>query len=166
MAPEAISSPVSSETHSDLSSFLSSLAEHPPAHLDDLTMAASQNAWSGIDCLSCARCCRSMTPRFTAADIKRIAVHFRIPSSAVKSRWLTQDKDSSWMGRSKPCVFLNLQTNTCSIYAIRPADCSGFPHLAATPVVSYLDMHRQNLKYCPATVNLVQILQQRLPECL
>ncbi|HVG12884.1 MAG TPA: YkgJ family cysteine cluster protein [Flavisolibacter sp.] len=151
-------------TRSDLAGFLSSLAELQPPNLDQLTTAASADAWSGIDCLSCARCCRSMMPRFTSSDIKRIAIHFRITSSAVKSRWLTQDKDGSWMGRSKPCAFLNLQTNKCSIYAIRPADCSGFPHLSATPAASYLDMHRQNMKYCPATLNMVKLLEQKMLE--
>ena len=164
MAPEAISSAVSLETRADLAGFLSSLGDRPPPHLDQLAIAAADDAWSGVDCLSCARCCRSMTPRFTSVDIKRIAVHFRMPSSAVKSRWLTQDKDGSWLGRSTPCAFLNLQTNKCSIYAIRPADCSGFPHLPATPAASYLDMHRQNLKYCPATLNMVQLLQRKLLE--
>jgi Fe-S-cluster containining protein len=67
------------------------------------------------------------------------------------------------MNRSEPCQFLDLKTNLCSIYAVRPADCAGFPHLTKKKAVEYLHVHHQNVQHCPATFLMVEKLMAKLP---
>ena len=48
----------------------------------------------------------------------------------------------------------------CSIYEVRPADCSGFPHLAKKKMTEYMHVHKQNVAYCPATYRMVEKLME------
>jgi len=148
-----------------LHGYLESLETHPLAQLDAYAEKLEPEVWAEIACLQCANCCRSMTPTFTPEDMKRIATHFRMSVSAFKKKWLYQNKKGEWRNRSQPCQFLDLHTNKCSIYAIRPADCAGFPHLTKKRLVEYLHVHKQNLAYCPATLKLFEklmLIEERL----
>ena len=119
--------------------------------------AASAEVWAETDCLSCANCCKKMTPTFTPADKRRISSHLGISTKAFETTYLAYDaKDKDWRMQQQPCVFLSQETNKCSIYAVRPADCSGFPHLTKAPLNSYLHIHKQNIQYCPATYLFVE----------
>jgi Fe-S-cluster containining protein len=103
-----------------------------------------------------------MTPTFTVQDIKRIAPHFGQTPKEFKDQWLVKDKNQDWTNKINPCQFLDLKTNMCKIYAIRPADCSGFPHLAKKKMVDYIHVHKQNVEYCPATYAMVEKLDKML----
>ena len=145
-------------------SYLSKLERKTPKGLDQITQKLSPEVWKEIDCLSCANCCKTMSPTFTPTDIKRIAHHFEMTPAAFKEKWLEFDKkDKDWLNKSQPCQFLNLTTNKCSIYAIRPADCSGFPHLTKRKMTDYMHVHKQNIKWCPATYKMVEKMQDLMP---
>ena len=68
-----------------------------------------------------------MTPTFTKQDLKRISAHFNQTPEEFTKKWLVRDKNKDLVNKNQPCQFLNLKDNKCSIYAIRPVDCSGFP---------------------------------------
>lgn len=124
---------------------------------------AEAEVWQETDCLKCANCCKKMTPTLTGADKKRIAAHLNISVADFTSQYLEYDKkDKDWRMQQQPCVFLDLTTNKCNIYAVRPADCSGFPHLSKTPLKSYLYIHKQNIMYCPATYLFVEKMMDRI----
>ena len=145
-----------------LRSFLSKLERRAPKGLDNLAEFISPQVWAETDCLSCANCCKTMSPTFTATDIKRIAAHFSITPKEFKEKWLEYDaKDNDWVNVSQPCQFLNLSTNMCAIYEVRPADCAGFPHLKKKKFVEYLHVHKQNISYCPATFKMVEKMMER-----
>lgn len=112
-----------------LRAFLTRLKTKTPKGLDTMAATIDKEVWKEVDCLACANCCRTMTPTFTAEDIKRIAGHFKQTPDQFKKKWLYKDKAGDWMNKQTPCQFLDLKTNYCSIYSIRPADCAGFPHL-------------------------------------
>ncbi|MEJ7913139.1 MAG: YkgJ family cysteine cluster protein [Chitinophagaceae bacterium] len=145
-----------------LRQFLTDLLEQPPPALDTLTELAAAKAWEGTNCLSCGNCCRSMSPSYTKEDIQRLALHFRVSTQKFKEKWLCEEAGGRWMNRSRPCQFFDCVTNKCSVYPIRPADCAGFPHLTKKSTVEYLNMHQQNLAFCPATFKMVENLHQRL----
>ncbi|MEI8059120.1 MAG: hypothetical protein WCG67_03090, partial [Ferruginibacter sp.] len=42
--------------------FLTKTEKNPPRHLDKLTAALEPEVWKEIDCLTCANCCKTMTP--------------------------------------------------------------------------------------------------------
>jgi Fe-S-cluster containining protein len=96
--------------------------------------------------------------------MKRIATHFRMSVPAFKEKWLYKNKKGEWMNRSQPCQFLDLRTNMCSIYDIRPVDCAGFPHLTKKKMVEYMHVHKQNIQFCPATFRMVVKLMRLVKE--
>ncbi|MBA4198218.1 MAG: zinc/iron-chelating domain-containing protein [Chitinophaga sp.] len=137
--------------------FLGKLEKNPPKNLDTVAEIIDQQVWPEVDCLSCANCCKTMTPTFTPQDIKRIATHFRIKPKEFKEKWLEFDKKTGdWSNVKQPCQFLDLKTNMCSIYEVRPVDCAGFPHLTKKKMKDYLHVHQQNVEYCPATFKMVE----------
>ncbi len=144
--------------------FLSKVEKNPPRGLDKLAEKIEKEVWQEVDCLSCANCCKSMTPTFTKKDIVRISAHFDQTPEEFKSKWLYKDTNGDWMNTRNPCQFLDKKTNMCSIYAIRPADCAGFPHLAKKKMVEYIHVHKQNVEYCPATYMMVEKMKEMLPK--
>ncbi len=141
--------------------FLTKLENDPPKRLKSLTATLEKETWKEVDCLTCANCCKTMTPTFTPADLKRISAHFGQTVEEFQKQWLYKErkKDGDWLNKKQPCQFLNLKDNKCSIYAIRPADCAGFPHLTKK-FSEYVHVHKQNIEYCPATYKLVEKMKE------
>ena len=88
--------------------------------------------------------------------MRRIAAHLEMPVDEMKRKWLKKDRSGDWVNKSTPCQFLDLKTNLCSIYEVRPADCAGFPHLNKRKVIDYIHVHKQNIDECPATFRMVE----------
>lgn len=144
--------------------YLNKLQKNPPRGLDKIAEETNQQVWQEINCLSCANCCKKMTPTFTAKDIKRIAGFLKMTPAAFKEKWLfLGKKDKDWVNLKQPCQFLDMQTNKCTIYEVRPADCAGFPHLTKKKMTDYMHVHVQNIEYCPATYRFVEKMMERLP---
>src|SRR4029078_4643283 len=92
---------------SALRKFLSKLEKKPPKKLDQLTVTVEKEIWREIDCLSCANCCKTMTPTYTPKDIRRISSHLDMTVQEFKDKWLLKEKSSGdWMNKSTPCQFL------------------------------------------------------------
>jgi Fe-S-cluster containining protein len=143
--------------------FLTRLETIKPKGLAAMVKEADKKVWKETDCLDCANCCKTMTPTFTQADIKRIAAHLKMTPDAFKEKWLYKERSTGdWMNRKQPCQFLNLQTNKCSIYSVRPADCAGFPHHTKRQFTEWVHVYKQNVEYCPATYRLVEKLYQQV----
>jgi hypothetical protein len=137
--------------------FLNKLGKKAPRHLDSLVAKTEKEIWHEVHCLSCANCCKTMTPTYTAKDIKRIASFLEVTEDAVKEKWLKKERGTGdWINKTNPCPFLDLKTNYCTVYEARPADCAGFPHLTKKKFTDYLHVHKQNLDSCPATFQLVE----------
>jgi Fe-S-cluster containining protein len=144
-----------SQNKGKLRRFLSRLEKKSPRTIEAITASLEKEVWKETDCLACANCCKTMTPTFTNTDIRRIAAHFGETPEVFKKKWLRKDRTGDYINKSLPCQFLDLTTNKCSIYAIRPADCAGFPHLPKK-MKDYVHVHKQNIEYCPATYRLVE----------
>src|ERR1700683_3099017 len=102
-----------------LSNFLTRLQKKPPRGLDNLTKEADKAVWTKTDCLDCANCCKTMSPTYTNKDVQRISDHLGMSDKAFRKKWLYQDKSGDWMNIRQPCQFLDLNTNLCTIYAVR-----------------------------------------------
>lgn len=103
-----------------------------------------------------------MSPTFNKQDLKRISAHVGMTVEEFKKKYLRLDKEGDWINRKQPCQFLNLKDNKCSIYAVRPKDCAGFPHHTRKRMVDYMHVFKQNIEYCPATYRVVEIMKERL----
>jgi Fe-S-cluster containining protein len=143
--------------------FLTRLETVKPKGMDKLAIEMDKEVWAETDCLACANCCKTMTPTFTNNDIKRIAAHFNQTPDEFKEKWLYKERGTGdWMNKKQPCQFLNLKDNKCSIYEIRPADCSGFPHHTKKHFTEWVHVYKQNVEYCPATYKLVEKMLERV----
>lgn len=143
--------------------FLTRLENKPPKQLYKMMVETDKEVFAEIDCLDCGNCCKKMTPTFTPADIKRISGYFNMTPEAFKDKWLVYEKkDGDWQNKKQPCQFLNLTDNKCSIYAIRPADCAGFPHFTKKQPADYMHVHKQNIEYCPATYRMVEKMMEKI----
>jgi uncharacterized protein len=145
--------------------FLTRIEKNTPRGLDKLAAELDKEVWKETDCLQCANCCKTMTPTYTAADIKRIAAHLDMTANDFKTKWLYKERSTGdWMNKSTPCQFLDKKTNMCGIYEVRPVDCSGFPHHTKRHFKEWVHVYKQNVEYCPATFKLVEKMKGKLEE--
>lgn len=145
--------------------FLNRVNRNAPRNLQDIAIKANNDVWDGIDCLSCANCCKTMTPTYTPKDLQKIAAYLKTPVAEIKKKWLKKERGTgNWLNKTTPCQFLDLQTNLCGIYEVRPADCAGFPHLNKRKMIDYLHVHKQNLDECPATFRLIEKMNELMEE--
>ena len=115
--------------------------------LDELP-AVHEEAFRRIDCLQCANCCKSYSPRFKTPDIKRIARHLQLKESEFIERYLKLDEEGDYVVRSTPCPFLGTD-NYCSIYEVRPSDCERFPYTDEDVLVKRPALTQKNSTFCP-----------------
>ena len=116
-----------------------------------------EEAFSKIDCLSCAACCKNYSPRFKTPDLKRISKHLKMKEGDFIERYLTLDKEGDYVVRSKPCPFLG-QDNFCSIYDVRPSDCSRFPYTNEDIIIKRPAITLKNTTFCPITYFVMEKL--------
>ena len=147
-----------------LKRFLSKIESTPPRNLFTTLVKIDQEVWKETDCTSCANCCKTMSPTYSDTDVKRIARHFKMTTDAFRKKWLRKDKEGDWLNKHLPCQFLDLKTNKCNIYPIRPADCKGFPHLTKKKVADYFHVHKQNIDSCPATYRMIEKLMKAVSD--
>jgi Fe-S-cluster containining protein len=145
-----------------LKRFLTGLQKHPPRGLDKIKLEADHQVWKEVNCLDCANCCKTMSPTYTKKDIQRISKHLGMSEKAFREKWLYKDRTGDWLNKKQPCQFLDLKTNMCNIYEVRPSDCAGFPHHTKKKMTDYMHVYKQNLEYCPATYSLVEKMMERV----
>ncbi len=118
-----------------------------------------EEAFEKIDCLNCAACCKNYSPRFKTPDIKRISKHLRMRESVFIDTYLTLDEEGDYVVKRTPCAFLGLD-NKCSIYEIRPSDCSRFPYTDEDVLFKRKNITLKNVEFCP----IVFYVLEKLPD--
>ena len=146
-----------------LTAFLQKLDEKVPEDMPRLVAETDATVWQDVSCLSCANCCKTMTPTWNRTDILRISAHLGMRPAAFRERWLYREEETGdWMNKSTPCQFLDLNTNMCTVYEARPKDCREFPHHDKKDFDLYNDMFTANITHCPATYLLIARLRKRI----
>lgn len=118
-----------------------------------------EEAFSKIDCLQCANCCKNYSPRFKTTDVKRIAKHLRMKESVFIETYLKVDEDGDFVVNTKPCPFLGTD-NFCSIYDERPSDCRRFPYTDEDVFYKRQQLTLKNSTFCPITYHVLEKLMQ------
>jgi len=116
-----------------------------------------EEAFSKINCLECANCCKNYSPRFKQPDIKRIAKHLNIKEGELVATYLTLDKDGDYVTKQSPCPFL-LSDNRCSIYEHRPSDCHRYPYTDEDVLLKRVSLTLKNTMVCPAAFMVLERL--------
>jgi len=125
-----------------------------PNDLDQKFHKGHEAEFKKMDCLSCANCCKTTSPIFRDADIRRISKHLRIKEGKFISNYLRMDEDQDYVLKSSPCSFLD-NDNTCSIYDVRPLACREYPHTDRKNMFQVLEITAENSLICPAVARIV-----------
>lgn len=130
---------------------------------DSLAIKSNNEAFKKIDCLKCANCCKTMTPTWKKTEVKRVAAHLKMTYQEYYDKHLYLDDNGDIMNKKTPCQHLG-KGNMCNIYTLRPSDCSGFPHTQNKEFYRYEHIHRQNIEYCPITMEVVERMFETIVE--
>lgn len=116
-----------------------------------------EEAFSRIDCLQCANCCKKYSPRFKTPDIKRISRHLKMKEGDFIETYLRLDEDGDYVAKSLPCPFLG-EGNLCRIYDNRPSDCVRFPYTDEDIILKRPAITLKNSSFCPIVYHVLEAL--------
>ena len=114
-------------------------------------------AFSKINCLDCAACCKNFSPRFKTPDVKRISKHLALKEGVFIEKYLKLDEEGDYVVNSKPCPFLGAD-NYCSIYHVRPSDCARFPYTDEDVLIKRTSLTLKNATFCPIVIYVLEEL--------
>jgi Fe-S-cluster containining protein len=117
-----------------------------------------EEAFTHVDCLQCANCCKTYSPRFKTPDIKRISKHLKLKEGDFIEKYLRLDSDGDYVVKQSPCPFLG-SDNYCSIYEVRPSDCERFPYTDEDVILKRMNITLKNSTFCPAVFYVLEKLQ-------
>jgi Fe-S-cluster containining protein len=118
-----------------------------------------EEAFSKVDCLQCANCCKNFSPRFKTPDIKRLSKLLQMRESDFIETYLKVDEDGDYVANTSPCPFLGAD-NYCSIYEDRPSDCRRFPYTDEDVIFKRQPLTLKNSTFCPITYFVLEKLVQ------
>lgn len=97
--------------------------------LDALIDGIAQPIIDGIDCKTCANCCRTAQVALRIQDVARLSKALLIPPSQIITHHVNKERGAEvgeWGTlKAQPCPFLN--GNLCSVYEHRPESCAIYP---------------------------------------
>ncbi len=114
-----------------------------------------EEAFSKIDCLECANCCKNHSPTFKATDIKRISKYLGLKEAVFVDTYLKLDDENDFVVKQSPCAFLN-EDNSCHIYDVRPSDCSRYPYTNEDVFIKRKALTMANSMVCPAVFHILE----------
>jgi hypothetical protein len=127
--------------------------------LQEIVDKHHEAAFQKIDCLTCAGCCKTISPTFEQEDIHRLARFLKVKPKDLMTKYLHMDEDGDFVHNGAPCPFLK-GNNYCSVYEARPEACRGYPHTGDKQFRSIVDITLQNTLYCPAVFEIVEGLKK------
>lgn len=138
------------------------LQKKKPGATDQLIHSLHHQYMADYDCLSCANCCRTISPMLNRTDIERLGKSTKLSSSAFFRNYLGQDEDGDIIFQQTPCPFL-LADNTCLHYESRPRACREYPHTDRKKMKSILPLTLKNAFVCPVVYQIFERLSEELP---
>jgi uncharacterized protein len=131
--------------------------------IDRRVFEITRRVWAGIDCTSCANCCREVKPSFSEEEVDRLARRLGMERNQFIEKYLERtepEDDNPWQTRTKPCPFL--KDNLCTVYEDRPADCSGYPYLYEPKFVFRTIAMLERTFTCPIVYQTMEDLKKSL----
>ena len=141
------------------SSFLRQLSNKNPSKVDAAFQRMHEQVFEEVNCLDCGNCCRTLGPRITDADIRRVSSALKIKPSELTGKYLHLDEDNDYVFNTMPCLFLGTD-NYCSIYENRPRACRDYPHTDRRRMQQLFAITLKNTETCPAVFEIVGRLKK------
>jgi Fe-S-cluster containining protein len=139
--------------------FFKQITGKSPGKVDETFHALHKEVFEEVNCLDCGNCCKSLGPRVTDADIRRISSALKMKPADLTSKYLRLDEDNDYVFSSMPCPFLD-QDNYCKIYENRPRACRDYPHTDRRRMIQILDITLKNTSTCPAVFEIVERMKK------
>jgi Fe-S-cluster containining protein len=137
------------------------LKKLPSEKIDSLFNTSHHEAFEQFDCLTCANCCKTISPIITNRDVDRLAKGLGIKPSAVVEKYLTIDSDGDYVFTSAPCPFLQTD-NYCEVYEHRPKACREYPHTDRRKMQQIFNITLKNIEVCPVVLNVVEQIKKQV----
>lgn len=147
-----------SQRHKEFKQLLSQLKKIDSGKVDRQFHELHDQAFNEIDCLDCANCCRTLGPRITDVDIRRISIALKLKERDFIEKYLHLDEDKDFVFKHMPCPFLDAE-NYCTIYENRPKACREYPHTDRKRVIQIADLTLKNSSICPAVYYILERLK-------
>lgn len=141
--------------------FLTKLQSRRGKGVEKLLPQLHEEAFEKIDCLQCGNCCKSISPRFKAPDIRRISKYLGMKEGDFINTYLRIDSDEDYVVKFSPCPFLGAD-NYCSIYDVRPGDCSNYPYTDSYDFFKRPKITYENSTICPAVFYILEKLKSQM----
>jgi uncharacterized protein len=135
------------------------LKKWPIRKLDETVHELHYKAFEIINCLECAPCCRSLGPRISDMDIRKLAKALNLKPSEIFEKYLRIDEDGDMVFKTMPCPFLN-DDNYCRVYQHRPKACREYPHTNMVKFSRIIDLSLKNINTCPAVYQIFDELSK------
>lgn len=119
-----------------------------------------EEVFKEVDCLQCAGCCKTISPRFRSPDIARAAKFLKMKETHFSAHFLRIDEDGDAVVKSSPCPFLGAD-NFCSIYEARPNDCRNYPYTDSDVFFKRPQTTLQNTYVCPAVYLMLEKIKKK-----
>jgi Fe-S-cluster containining protein len=149
---------LASKKKKEHSAFFKQIAGKNQNKIDEAFHLLHDQVFDEIDCLDCGNCCKSLGPRITDADVRRISTALKIKPSELTIKYLRLDEDGDYIFKQMPCPFLN-NDNLCQIYENRPRACREYPHTDRRRMHQILDVTLKNASTCPAVFEIIERLK-------
>jgi uncharacterized protein len=167
MVPDLVQLRASAEEKADenrkFRQFLKAQSRLHSSDVDKRVFDTTKQVWAGIDCTTCANCCREVKPSFREEEVDRLALRLVVARQQFIDAYLERTEtgeENPWQTRTKPCPFL--RDNRCSVYEDRPADCKGYPYLYKPDFVLRTIGMIQRTSTCPIVYEVLEQLKQSL----
>jgi hypothetical protein len=131
--------------------------------LDRRVFETTRRVWAGIDCTTCANCCRELKPSFSEADIDRLARRLGMERRRFIEEYLERTgpiDENPWRTRTPSCPFL--KDNRCTVYEDRPTECESYPHLYKPAFTSRTMGMIERTFTCPIVYEVMEELKKSL----
>lgn len=132
-----------------------------PRRVDRLAKGATRRVFRAVDCVACARCCRTLKPDFRPKDIQAAGAYLGLSAADFTEKYLEKNEQGNWQTNELPCPFL-AETGHCGIYPARPADCRDYPHTDRPGFTRRSWSHAENAATCPAVFAILERMMERL----
>lgn len=147
------------QNREETNALFSKLKRKKPHKLDDIIHRLHNSVANHFNCLTCANCCKSISPRITDKDIERIAHRMKMKEVSFITSYLHMDEDQCYVFNDTPCPFL-MTDNYCLIYEFRPKACREYPHTDRRRFYQILDLTMLNRELCPIVYEIVERLKR------
>lgn len=146
----------------DIKQLLFKLSNEEDSFIDGLFHKASIDAERKIDCLSCAMCCKTISPIIEENEIQPLSQAIGVSTSDLFRDYVEMDEDGDFVFNMQPCPMLDSSTNLCKIYEHRPRSCREYPHTNTKGARGYFDILEKNHELCPIVQEVVKNIEVEL----